>query len=101
MPRRLGENKDADADGYVCVLVCGVCVKGICVCGMCKGVGIPLLPFLTPLNIASPVSVGEAEAAWGRRSGHAYHGPVACLRDLYRRGGVAGCYAGLGSMTVR
>lgn len=53
------------------------------------------------VKIKMQMQMGEVEAAWGRRAGYSYHGPVACLRDLYRRGGVAGCYAGLGSMTVR
>lgn len=53
------------------------------------------------VKIKMQMQMGEAEGKWGQRSGYVYEGPTACLRDLYRKGGVPGCYTGLGTMLIR
>ncbi|KAK8396283.1 hypothetical protein O3P69_005374 [Scylla paramamosain] len=53
------------------------------------------------VKIKMQMQMGAAEGTWGKKSGHVYAGPTSCLKDLYKRGGVRGCYAGLGSMVFR
>ncbi|XP_045108907.1 solute carrier family 25 member 45-like isoform X3 [Portunus trituberculatus] len=53
------------------------------------------------VKIKMQMQMGVAEGKWGKTIGHAYAGPMSCLKDLYRKGGIRGCYAGLGSMVVR
>ncbi|XP_068243505.1 solute carrier family 25 member 45 isoform X2 [Palaemon carinicauda] len=62
------------------------------------------------LSVACPVDLvkikmqmqtGSAKGLWGTHYESNYKGPTACLKDLYKKNGLKGCYTGLHSMLYR
>ncbi|KAK7072857.1 hypothetical protein SK128_020458 [Halocaridina rubra] len=65
---------------------------------------------LAQLSIACPIDLvkikmqmqtGVDQGIWGKHYESRYKGPATCLKDLYRRGGISGCYIGFSSMLIR
>ncbi|KAK4300647.1 hypothetical protein Pmani_027160 [Petrolisthes manimaculis] len=53
------------------------------------------------IKIKMQMQTGSENGVWGHHQETKYRGPIACLGEIYRQGGVRGCYTGLNSMALR
>ncbi|KAK3888353.1 hypothetical protein Pcinc_007587 [Petrolisthes cinctipes] len=53
------------------------------------------------IKIKMQMQTGSENGVWGHHQETKYRGPTACLGEIYRQGGVRGCYSGLYSMALR
>lgn len=74
----------------------------ICLAG-CAG-GLVQLVVACPVDLVKikmQMQTGPTQGVWEKHYDSHYKDPTTCLKDLYRRGGIAGCYLGINSMLVR
>ncbi|XP_064086394.1 solute carrier family 25 member 45-like isoform X2 [Macrobrachium nipponense] len=85
-------SKDKEAPSYL-----HICLAG------CAG-GVFQLSVACPVDLVKikmQMQTGSAQGVWGAHYESHYKGPTACLKDLYKMGGIRGCYTGLHSMLYR
>ncbi|XP_071512800.1 solute carrier family 25 member 45-like isoform X1 [Panulirus ornatus] len=69
----------------------------------CAG-GVAQLVVACPVDLVKikmQMQTGSSNDVWGKHYESNYRGPTACFRDLYQKGGISGCFAGLRSMILR
>ncbi|XP_066979911.1 solute carrier family 25 member 45-like isoform X1 [Macrobrachium rosenbergii] len=85
-------SKDKEAPSYL-----HICLAG------CAG-GVFQLSVACPVDLVKikmQMQTGSIQGVWGAHYESHYKGPTACLKDLYKMGGIRGCYTGLHSMLYR